>query len=630
MAPLVCRPQQPMEQTGNPPRQLALLALGVVFGDIGTSPLYAFRTALSIAPEMAQPANLLGILSLLIWTLIVVVCIKYVTIVLNADNRGEGGVLVLSTLVLAGRVPFGRAIIGTLGMLGAALFFADGAITPAISVLSAVEGLTVTRPSLEPLVVPVTLVILIALFRIQSHGTAKIGGLFGPVMLAWFATMALLGLIAIAHHPAVLLALSPTYAIGFVTDNAGYGLAVVAAVFLAVTGGEALFADLGHFGKLPIRLAWYTVVLPALLLNYLGQGAEVLADASAAENPFFHLAPSWGLPLLVVLATAATVIASQAVISGAFSVVHQAVRLSYVPRLAVHHSSEHSMGQVFVPAANVMLAIGTLLLVVGFGSSGALAGAYGVAISLAMAIDTILILYWLGQRDSRLNRMLIGVMACILVVDAVFSYGNLQKIFDGGWVPALIALALFALMNTWTRGRVVVSQQITRERHSVFDLRQRLEEQPPTRAAGTAVFLASNREGIPRALWHNLQINNVLHERVILLTMLTEEVPRVPEYQRLEITEVLPGIIRVVARHGFMETPAVNDILYQASRQGVVYRPSDALFFVGSDSVFFGKSRLRGWEKRLFRFLMRNSRRAASFYSVPGSRLVEFGTGIGV
>ncbi len=619
-----------MEHTTDPPRQLALLALGVVFGDIGTSPLYAFRTALAIAPEMAQEANVLGILSLLIWTLVVVVCIKYVAIVLNADNRGEGGVLVLSTLVLAGRVPAGRAVIGILGMVGAALFFADGAITPAISVLSAVEGLTVTRPALEPLVVPVTLVILVALFRIQSHGTARIGRLFGPVMLVWFAVMGLLGIIAIARYPAVLAALSPVHAAGFVSHNGGYGLAVVAAVFLAVTGGEALFADLGHFGKLPIRLAWYAVVLPALVLNYLGQGAEVLADATAAANPFFHLAPSWGLPLLVVLATAATVIASQAVISGAFSVVYQAVRLSYIPRLAVHHSSEQSMGQVFVPAANAVLAIGTVLLVIGFGSSGALAGAYGIAISLAMAIDTVLIVYWLLQRDSTLNRLLLGVMAGILVVDAVFCFGNLQKLFDGGWVPALIAAALFALMNTWTRGRVMVAQQIARERHSVFDLRQRLEREPPTRAPGTAVFLASNPEGIPRALWHNLQFNNVLHERVILLTMLTAEVPRVPAYQRLETAEVLPGITRVVARHGFMETPVVNDILYQASRLGVPYRPTDAIFFVGAESVFFGKSRLRGWEQRLFGFLMRNSRRAAGFYSVPESRLVEFGTHIGV
>lgn len=619
-----------MTEQARSPRQLALLALGVVFGDIGTSPLYAFRTALGIAPEMAEPANVLGILSLLVWALVIVVCIKYVAIVLNADNRGEGGVLVLSTLVLAGRVPGGRALLGGLGMLGAALFFADGAITPAISVLSAVEGVTVSQPALAPLVVPATLLILVVLFRIQARGTARIGGLFGPVMLLWFGTLAALGVASIAKNPSVLLALDPTRAVAFVADHGAWGLAVISAVFLAVTGGEALFADLGHFGKRPIRLAWYAVVLPALLLNYLGQGAEVLADPATAANPFFLLAPSWGVPLLVVLATAATVIASQAVISGAFSVVHQAVRLSYIPRLEVRHSSEHSFGQVFVPMANATLAVATVLLVLGFGSSENLAGAYGVAIALAMAIDSVLILFWLVQRDSTVNRALLVLMVAILGIDLVFCWGNLQKLLDGGWVPAVMAAGLFVVMNTWTRGRVVVARQIARERHSVADLRQRLAGRPPARPPGTAVFLASNPEGVPRALWHNLQYNDVLHERVILLSMLTEEVPRVPAHRRVEVAEILPGIWRVVARFGFMETPVVNDILYEASRRGVPYLLSDAVFFVGSESVFFGKSPLRAWEKRLFAFLMRNSRRAASFYRVPETRLVEFGTRLGV
>jgi KUP system potassium uptake protein len=619
-----------MDSTTSSPRQLALLALGVVFGDIGTSPLYAFRTALAISPEMTSEANVLGILSLLIWALVVVVCIKYVTIVLNADNRGEGGVLVLSTLVLAGRVTVGRAVLGGLGMLGAALFFADGAITPAISVLSAVEGVSVSRPELQPVVVPATVIILVLLFRIQSRGTSKIGGLFGPVMIAWFGVMALLGVVEIARYPAVLLALDPTRAIWFVTHNGQFSLAVISAVFLAVTGGEALFADLGHFGKLPIRIAWYVVVLPALLLNYMGQGALVLSDPAAAANPFFLLGPSWALPVLVLLATAATVIASQAVISGAFSVVHQAVRLSYVPRLEVRHSSAQSFGQVFVPMANATLAIATVLLVLGFQSSEALAGAYGIAIALAMAIESVLILYWLLQRDSTVNRALFAVMVLILLVDLVFCFGNLQKLDDGGWVPAVMAAAIFVIMNTWTRGRVVVADQIGRERHSVHDLRQRLASNPPARPPGTAVFLASNPDGIPRALWHNLQYNNALHQNVILLSMLTEEIPRVPAYRRLEYSEVLPGITRVIARFGFMETPVVNDILYEASREGVPYKLADAIFFVGSESLFFGRSLLRGWEKRLFAFLMRNSRRAASFYSVPETRLVEFGTRLGV
>lgn len=619
-----------MDSPARSPRRLALIALGVVFGDIGTSPLYAFRTALSIAPEMGQHDNVLGILSLLVWAIVVVVCIKYVTIVLEADNRGEGGVLVLSTLVLAGRVPGGRAVIGALGMLGAALFFADGAITPAISVLSAVEGVTVSHPGLEPLVVPATLVIIAALFRFQSRGTSHVGSLFGPVMLGWFAVLAVLGLVTIARYPAVIAALNPLHALHFVLAHGALSLAVVSAVFLAVTGGEALFADLGHFGRMPIRLAWYAVVMPALLLNYLGQGALVLADPSAAENPFFMMAPAWGTPLLVLLATAATVIASQAVISGAFSVVHQAVRLSYIPRLLVRHSSEHTFGQVYVPMANALLAVATMLLVLGFGSSAALAGAYGIAIALAMTIDSVLILVWILQRDAGARGVLFPVMCVMLATDLVFSWANLQKLADGGWVPALMAAGMFAIMNTWTRGRVIVREQITRERHTVHELRRRLTERPPIRAPGTAVFLASNTEGLPRALWHNLQYNNVLHERVILLSILTEEIPRVPAHRRIETSEVMPGVTRVIARAGFMETPEVTEILYEASRLGVPYQLADSTFFVGSESVFYGRSALRAWEKRLFAFLMRNSRRAADFYRVPATRLVEFGTRLGV
>lgn len=608
-------------------RQLALLALGVVFGDIGTSPLYAFRAALAISPAMAQPENVLGALSLVVWALIIVVCIKYVAVVLTADNRGEGGVLALATLVLGGRVARGRVLIGSMGLLGAALFFADGAITPAISVLSAVEGLTVSQPSLDWLVVPLTLVVLLFLFRFQAQGTARIGGLFGPAMLVWFLALALLGLGAIARQPAVLQALYPAHAVGFVLHHGEFSLAVISAIFLAVTGGEALFADLGHFGRRPIRLAWYTLVLPALLLNYLGQGALVLADPTKAVNPFFLLAPSWGLPVLVLLATAATVIASQAVISGVFSVVHQAVRLSYVPRLEVRHSSAQAYGQVYVPAANTMLGIATIVLVLGFGSSESLAGAYGVAIAIAMAIDTILILMWLAQRQTRANQALMLLMALIFLLDLAFCFCNLLKVPEGGWVPIAVGAALFVTMNTWTRGRVIVAGYIAREHRTVYQLQQLLASaNPPLRVPGTAVYLASNREGLPRALWHNVRYNNVLHERVLLVTIETEEVPRVGRDRRMEITEVLPGMTRIVARYGFMESPQINQVLYDADKEGLRFDPAQATFFVGTESVFYGRSTLRAWEKRLFAFLMRNSRRAASFYGVPDTRLVEFGT----
>ena len=616
-----------MTDTSHPPRQLAVLALGVVFGDIGTSPLYAFRTALGISPAMAQPENVLGVLSLVIWALVVVVCIKYVTVVLNADNRGEGGVLALATLVLGGRVPWGRVAIGSMGLLGAALFFADGAITPAISVLSAVEGLAVSRPGLQPLVVPLTLLVLLLLFRLQAQGTARIGGLFGPAMLAWFVTLALLGVAAIVRAPAVLQALNPVWAVWFITHHGEFSLGVISAIFLAVTGGEALFADLGHFGRQPIRLAWYAVVLPSLLLNYLGQGALVLADPGAAASPFFLLAPAWALPALVVVATAATVIASQAVISGVFSVVHQAVRLSYVPRLQVRHSSAQAYGQVYVPFANTLLGIATVVLVLGFGSSEALAGAYGVAISLAMAIDTVLILVWLTQRPSWGSRALLLLMAAILLLDLAFCFANLLKLPGGGWVPVVVGAALFVTMNTWTRGRVIVAGYIAREHRSVFQLQQLLaSDHPPVRVPGTAVYLASNAEGLPRALWHNVRFNNVLHEQVILVTIETEEVPRVGRDRRMEISEVLPGMSRIVSRYGFMESPQITQVLYDADKQGLRFDLATATFFVGTESVFYGRSTLRAWEKRLFAFLMRNSRRAASFYGVPDTRLVEFGT----
>lgn len=620
-----------MDNSSTSRRQLAVLALGIVFGDIGTSPLYAFRTALAVSPAMAQPDNVLGLLSILVWALVIVVCIKYVAIVLTADNRGEGGVLALSTLVLSGRVPWGRLGIGAMGLLGAALFFADGAITPAISVLSAVEGLTVGRPGLAPVVVPITLLILLFLFRLQSRGTARIGGLFGPVMLVWFAVLAMLGINAIAQRPEVLFALDPSHAVWFISHHGELSLAVISAVFLAVTGGEALFADLGHFGRRPIRLAWYAVVLPALLINYMGQGALVLANPVAAENPFFLLAPGWGLVVLVPLATVATVIASQAVISGVFSVVHQAVRLSYVPRLEVRHSSAQTFGQVYVPAANMILGIAAILLVLGFGSSAALAGAYGIAIATAMALDSILILVWLGQRPSRTNGALVALMSVILAVDLVFCFANFLKLPNGGWVPVVLGLALFAIMNTWTRGRVIVAGHIAREHRSVYQLQTLLaSDHPPIRAPGSAVFLASNPEGLPRALWQNLRYNNVLHEQVLLVTIQTEEVPRVSRDRRFDITEVLPGITRIVAHYGFMENPQMTQVLYEAGKLGASFDPLETTYFVGTESVFYGRSTLQGWEKRLFSFLLRNSRRAASFYGVPDNRLVEFGTRLAV
>jgi KUP system potassium uptake protein len=559
------------------------------------------------------------------------VCVKYVSVVLNADNRGEGGVLALSTLVLTGLVGRGRFAVGILGMLGAALFFADGALTPAISVLSAVEGLTVGNEGAQVVVLPLTLVILLVVFRIQHRGTSRVGRLFGPVMLAWFSTLALTGLYHIAQEPRVLLALSPTYALGFTAHHAEISLIVIGAVFLAVTGAEAVFADLGHFGKSPIRMAWYGVVFPSLVINYLGQGALVLADPAAARNPFFLLTPDWALPALVLLATAATVIASQATISGVFSVVHQAVRLSYVPRLEVRHSSAQTFGQVYVPVANVLLCVATVLLVLSFGSSEALAGAYGIAVAGTMLITGLMMFIFLLRSDWPARRAFVALMLVILCVELLFWVANMLKLAGGGWVPLAMAAALFLLMNTWINGRVLVARQIARERRSIKDLKERLTgAERPVRVPGTAVFMASHSDGIPRALWHNLAYNHVLHERIILLTIVTEEAPRVLSSQRVQIDEVMPGIIRIVARTGFMETPDVTEILREANRRGVRYDPAETTFFVGTESVFYGRSPLRTWEKRLFAFLMRNARRAASFYGVPEHRLVELGTRLGV
>jgi KUP system potassium uptake protein len=620
-----------MDTRTNSQRQLALVALGIVFGDIGTSPLYAFRTALAVTPGPATPADILGILSLIVWALILVVCVKYVSVVLNADNRGEGGVLALSTLVLTGLVGRGRFALGVMGMLGAALFFADGALTPAISVLSAVEGLTVGNKGAQIVVLPLTLVILLVLFRIQSGGTSRVGRMFGPVMLVWFSTLALTGIYHIVQEPRVLLALSPTYALAFTAHHAEISLIVIGAVFLAVTGAEAVFADLGHFGKTPIRMAWYAVVFPSLVSNYLGQGALVLADPAAAKNPFFLLTPEWALPALVLLATAATVIASQATISGVFSVVHQAVRLSYVPRLEVRHSSAQTFGQVYVPVANVLLCVATVLLVLTFGSSEALAGAYGIAVAGTMLITGLMMLILLLRSDWPARQALVALMLVILCVEVLFWVANMLKFADGGWVPLAMAAALFLLMNTWINGRVLIARQIARERRSIKDLKERLTgAKLPVRVPGTAVFMASTLDGVPRALWHNLVYNHVLHERIILLTIITEETPRVLSSQRVQIDDVMPGIIRIVARTGFMETPDVTEILREANRRGVRYDPAETTFFVGTESVFYGRSPLRTWEKRLFAFLMRNARRAASFYGVPEHRLVELGTRLGV
>ncbi|MBP6514327.1 MAG: potassium transporter Kup [Steroidobacteraceae bacterium] len=606
---------------------LALAALGVVYGDIGTSPLYAFKTAFGgIHGLDPSPLNVLGLLSLIFWALIVVISIKYIGLMLMADNRGEGGVLALTTLVLRGRPGIPRSVIVALGLFGAVLFFGDGAITPAISVLSAVEGLQIVSPKLDAYVLPVSAAVLVGLFVVQKRGTGQVGRLFGPVMIGWFITLAAIGLVAVIRNPIVTEAFNPWYAVRFIGVHVDISLVVMAAVFLAVTGGEALYADMGHFGRAPIRLAWFGLVLPALMLNYLGQGAVVLATPEAARNPFYLLAPSWMLLPLVVLAMAATVIASQAVISGVFSIVRQAVQLSLLPRMKIVHSSEEAIGQVYVPSANWALLASTLGLVMAFQSSENLAGAYGIAISVAMTIDSILLFIWLsysGRKRARAGQVLVAV---ILVVDVVFVLANGIKIPHGGWLPLVAGTAMFVLMMTWQQGRVLSLNAMVRQQLPLRTLLKALDKPGLFRAPGTAVYLEGSEQGVPRALVRNLQVNNVVHERVVLMTVLTDEVPHTERSRRVEVSELAPGLHRVVAHVGFMDSPHVPTLLREAQHRGLDYRPSETTFFLGRENVAVTRpTGMAHWRKRLYAFLNRNAQLAAEHFSLPPTRVVEIG-----
>src|SRR5271170_683749 len=507
---------------------LALAALGVVFGDIGTSPLYAMSACFAGPNIPVTPEHVFGILSLIFWTLVLVILLKYVGVVLNADNKGEGGVLALTALVInTARASPRRKIYGTLGILGASLFFADGAITPAISVLSAVEGLHVAAPQAQIPVLPITVVVLVGLFLIQRHGTGSVGKVFGPVMLGWFAILAVLGLQWIVRVPTVLYAIDPSRAVGLLMQHQIGALAVLAGVFLCVTGGEALYADMGHFGKAPIRLGWICVVMPALVTNYFGQGAMLIENPAAISNPFYLMAPAWSLWPLVLLATAATVIASQAVISGVFSVTTQAVSLGLLPRLRIVHSSAENVGQIYVPTMNWILMLAALALVVGFGSSAALGGAYGLAVSGAMTIVTPLTLSLIKSRTGRDSRVLRTGLSLLFIVDIAFLLANLTKIEDGGWLPLVSGLFIFWLMQTWQGGRAAVMARLLREQKPVRDFLEDLKRDPPVRVPGTSIFLDAKATGIPRALLNNIKFNRVMHEHVVLLTVVTREQPRI-------------------------------------------------------------------------------------------------------
>ena len=609
---------------------LMMGAIGVVFGDIGTSPLYTMREVFGGHHGLAlNHDNVLGLLSVVFWALVIVVTLKYVTLIMRADNRGEGGILALTALVSGGLAREGRLrwwLVG-LGIFGAAMFFGDAMITPAVSVLGAIEGIEVMTPALKAFVVPLALVILVALFAIQKRGTGSVGALFGPICAVWFVVLALLGAIQLVANPEVLWALSPTWAVSFVVANPMAAFLSLGAVVLAVTGTEALYADMGHFGASPIRRAWLLFVMPSLVLNYFGQGALLLADPKAIQNPFYLLAPQWALLPLVILATAAAVIASQAVISGAFSIARAAVQMGYCPRIAIRHTSEKTMGQIYVPFINWTLLVAVALLVVGFRSSSALAGAYGIAVTMSMLIDSLLI-YFVMRRLWRWSRWIaLGIAAPLALIDAAFLASNSLKIPDGGWFPLLIGGVVFTLLTTWKRGRKVLFDRLSEDALPLEQFIQSIELAPPVRVEGTAVFLTSTPDRVPHALLHNLKHNKVLHERVVFLTVVTREIPYVAVDDRIEIRSLGGDFHRMLAYYGFKEEPDVPELLEQAGRSGFPFEMMETSFFVSRETlVSTERPGMSRWRERLFSSMSKNAVKASDFFRVPANRVVELGT----
>lgn len=609
---------------------LALAALGVVFGDIGTSPLYTIREIFSgdHHPLMLTQDNVFGVLSLAFWSLILIVSVKYLAFILRADNRGEGGIMAL--LALASRAiggdPRKQFAMMMIGIVGACLFFADGMITPAISVLSAVEGLEVAAPALHAYIIPVTLVIIFFLFWMQSKGTAVIGAFFGPVMIVWFTTLGTLGLISIAQEPSVLMALNPVYALYFFQANPLIAFISLGTVVLAVTGTEAIYADMGHFGRKPIRMAWFTFVLPALVLNYFGQGALILRDASAVKNPFYLLAPEWMLYPMIGLATVATVIASQAVISGTFSVTRQALQLGFLPRMQIEHTSEREKGQIYMPRVNWGLMLAVMALVIGFGSSGNLAAAYGIAVTGDMVIATLLaaVVFRKVWGWSLLHTgLLIGLF---LIIDLAFFSANLLKIMDGGWFPLLIGIVIFTVMSTWKRGRALLLDKLKKESMALDPFIESIANHPPTRVPGNAVFLTQNPEGVPHSLLHNLKHNKVLHERVVLLTVKIEDIPHTEPEDRIRVEDLTSGFYRVMVYYGFKDDPDIPAEIELLKDQGIELDSMSTSFFIGKESLIATRdSDMAYWREKLFVGMFRNADSITNHFNLPPNRVIELG-----
>jgi KUP system potassium uptake protein len=607
-------------------------SIGVVYGDIGTSPLYAFKEAIiaAKATSFAGREAVFGVLSLITWTLLLIVTLKYVFILLRADNHGEGGIFALMALgqSVAKR---SASVLLSLGVAGAAFFYGDAVITPAISVLSAVEGLHLVSPTFDHVVMPLTIVILIGLFAVQSRGTAKVAAWFGPITLVWFVALAVGGGVSVVKNPDVLVALNPLYGVYFVVKHGLVGLTVMGLVFLAVTGAEALYADLGHFGRKPIQTAWLIVVLPALLMNYFGQGALVLSNPQAIESPFYLLYPEWSLVPMVILATAATIIASQAVITGAYSLTRQAIQLGLLPRLGIKHTSESMAGQIYMPRVNWLLLIAVIFMVVLFKSSSNLAAAYGVAVTAEMVITSLIAFFVIWRMWHWTLWQTALLIVPLLFIEQAFFVANMLKLLEGAWVPMLFAACIGIVMVTWVRGSRLLSKQTRKNEADLDWLLRRLEAKPPHRVAGTAVFFTADPTGAPTALMHNLKHNRVLHERNIILSIRTEDTPKVPRYERVSVERISDSFVRVVARYGFMETPSVPKIFEQCRRKDLNVDMSATSFFLSRRNLKpTPKSEMPLWQDRLFVALARSAEDATTYFQIPTDRVVEVGTQVAI
>ena len=609
---------------------LVLGAMGVVFGDIGTSPLYAIRESFHGEHAfVANEVNIMGALSMIFWSLMLIIGLKYVVLILRADNKGEGGILALETLARKDGGLKSRRMVKTimlLGIFGSTLLYGDGIITPAISVLSALEGLRVATPIFDPFVPLLTVIVLSILFSVQKQGTAKIGAIFGPITILWFLAIGILGFIQITKDPQVLLAVNPAYAWNFFMANGIAGYVILGTVFLTVTGGEALYADMGHFGRTPIQIGWFTVVLPCLLLNYFGQGSLILNDPTAVENPFYRLVPSFALYPMVILATLATVIASQALISGVFSLTRQAIQLGYCPRMAIKHTSQKEIGQIYVPFVNWSLLIGSVWLVLEFQSSSSMAAAYGIAVSLTMLVTTFLAFVVAIRAWKWRPLIVLLVFGPFLIIDLAFLGSNALKVLSGGWIPILLALFIYVLSLTWIKGRQLLARELAEHSQPFSKLLEELQSKFYGRVKGTAIYMSGRQDTVPLPLSHNMRHNKVIHERVVLVTFITKEIPHVPPALRLSIEQLSEGLFRIVVSLGFMDAPDLNTVLALAAEKNLLIDPEEATFFLGREIILAtSKKGMAEWREKVFAFLGRNAQSPVNYFNLPAKQVMEVG-----